>query len=85
MGIPRLLGYLEPYASTVKFKSTDNYGAAGGGAVVDGPALAYHVFRDASARRHTVESTGRDALSYKEIGDAVLQWLSALEAHTVHM
>lgn len=86
MGIPKLLGSLEPYASRITFNpSPGNDYNPQKRAVIDGPGLAYHVFYQTLARRVTSANNVRDVPSYAEIGDAILDWLDAVEAHAIPM
>ncbi|KAL9635801.1 MAG: hypothetical protein Q9204_002487 [Flavoplaca sp. TL-2023a] len=91
MGIPRFASYLHPYSSytTLGYKNSpcdDNNGdiVHSPKFIVDGPALAYHIYYRLVHRSH---ATGAfDALpSYHQIGQATIAFLSELEAHHVQI
>lgn len=63
MGIPHLITTLEPYATKELLQDH--------GIVIDGPALAYHIF-------HTCRSNGINHPSHRLISESVLAWLDRL-------
>ncbi len=69
MGIPRLTGLLSPHAEHCLIRDTQ--------AVIDGPALAYHVIHLCSPK-----SRGDNPFSqptYDVLGKAAIAWLDKLE------
>lgn len=69
MGIPRLVSILTPFASRVPFT---------GRAVIDGPALAYHILDVCRQGKHL---TGpHDEPPYSHLGQTAIQWLDQLRA-----
>ncbi|KAF2814146.1 uncharacterized protein BDZ99DRAFT_232111 [Mytilinidion resinicola] len=74
MGIPRLIGHLEPFAETVHF--TERNAANPRRVAVDGPGLAFHAAQ--LALRKTIETSSIRTPSYREIGDAALGFLRSL-------
>lgn len=69
MGIPRLTSMLRPYASETPLQ---------GPAVIDGPALAYHVLH--IARLETGTRTAVDEPSYAVLGSTAVRWLDTLQS-----
>ncbi|KAL8700281.1 MAG: hypothetical protein Q9224_001045, partial [Gallowayella concinna] len=91
MGIPHLAGHLQPYAihTTLGHKNSNsitdidkapNYTL---NLIIDGPALAYHIYYRLAHRSSNALSPFDAIPSYKEIGHAVLAFLSELEAHHI--
>jgi len=76
MGIPHLITFLQPYAESESLV---------GGAVIDGPGLAYHIFYLCLNSRASVRYPFETALSYEELGDACLEWLDGLRESGVDM
>lgn len=68
MGIPHLIATLEPYA-VHSLLEDDNI-------VVDGPALAYHIF-------HVCRNNGITQPSYAVLGKATIDWLDRLADNRV--
>ena len=90
MGIPHLTPLLQPYSTPTilgcktpqcKLHPT----APPRSLIIDGPALAYHVYHKLLA--HKPERLGAlDAVpSYGEMGEAVLGWLGEVEGFGVGM
>jgi hypothetical protein len=77
MGIPHLTTFLHPYAESTALDGED--------AVVDGPALAYHVYYSCLSRRPTARNPFEAAPSYKEIGVAIIEWLDRLRMSGITM
>ena len=91
MGIPHFASYLHPYSNytTLGYKNSpcdDNNGDIVNSPkfIVDGPALAYHIYYRLAHRSHATGAS--DALpSYHQIGQATIAFFSELEAHHVQM
>ncbi|KAL2355264.1 XPG domain containing-domain-containing protein [Cryomyces antarcticus] len=83
MGIPHLITHLRPYASPVTFTvaQPDEDQASREAVIIDGPALAYHVYHKCLAQRTRASNALEAAPSYAELGDAALLWLEALQLH----
>lgn len=75
MGIPHLITHLRPFASNTDLSSQD--------VVIDGPALAYHIYHLCIASqpraRNPFEATPSPAL----LGQTVLRWLDEVQANGV--
>lgn len=69
MGIPRLKRHLEPFAERAAIAQCD--------AVVDGPALAYHILNLCS--RLTRRTSPFEQPSYGLLGETALAWLDRIE------
>jgi hypothetical protein len=88
MGIPKLASRLHSYASTVVFEQS-----GGGGdlethqrAVIDGPALAYHIYNLCrSSKEHGVRNALQALPTYKELGIAAIRWLETIEEYNFDM
>ena len=90
MGIPRLITYLQPYATAVElgrcFSATEDIDeSALCSVIVDGPGFAYHIYYRLLAWRHESCSAINAAPSYEEIGEAALLFLNELEKHNITM
>ncbi|KAL8672453.1 MAG: hypothetical protein Q9168_003080 [Polycauliona sp. 1 TL-2023] len=88
MGIPHFAAHLEPYSinATLGYKDprSDPNAADPPKFVIDGPALAYHIYYRLAHRSHALGAF--DALpSYHQIGQAAVAFLSELEAHHIHL
>ena len=70
MGIARLASTLEPYAKHVVLQDEK--------AVVDGPALAYHLLY--KCRANDVVQP-----SYQLLGECVISWLDEMSSHNIDM
>ncbi|KAL8725248.1 MAG: hypothetical protein Q9166_007487 [cf. Caloplaca sp. 2 TL-2023] len=90
MGIPRLAGHLQPFSvsTTIGHKSDhiedSSQIANNTSLIIDGPGLAYHLYYRLAHRSGT-QSVFDAVPSYGEIAQAVLAFLSELEAHNVQM
>lgn len=93
MGIPRLIGHLQPYAITSALgnESVDSSedviqsSTSLSPMIIDGPGLVYHLFHRLFGRNATLLK-GHDTIpSYTEIGEAFIAFLDLLEAHRCHM
>ena len=79
MGIPHLTANLKPYASSVTFPPRSPDDERGRfHAVIDGPALAHHIYRECLKDRTKAASPNEAFPSYEEIGDAIIEWLCRL-------
>jgi hypothetical protein len=70
MGIPQLRRHLEPYAERAAIEP--------GTAVLDGPALAYHVLNLCS--RTTRKTSPFEQPSYERLGKTAIAWLERMQA-----
>lgn len=70
MGIPNLIATLKCY--------TIHEPLQGQGAVIDGPAMAYHML-------HLCRTNGIAHPSYELLGRVALKWLDELDHQNVHM
>jgi hypothetical protein len=75
MGIPHLITYLRPFATSVDL--------AGHSAVIDGPGLAYHVWHICLSSKPQARNPFEATPSYKLLGETVIRWLDELQAHDV--
>ena len=76
MGIPHLGAHLQPYAEA---------GPLIGDAVVDGPALAYHVYSICLNNRPAATNAFEAAPTYNEIGKTAIAWLDGLATSGIQM
>jgi len=76
MGVPHLINHLKPYATLAPLD---------GDAVVDGPALAYHVYYICLNNRPMARNPLEATPTYEEIGRTSLAWLEGLEANGISM
>ncbi|KAL8702466.1 MAG: hypothetical protein Q9201_004371 [Fulgogasparrea decipioides] len=89
MGIPRLVGHLQPYATDVTLgykddkgrRTSDNDPAGSSSVVIDGPGLAYHIYYRLVANTARSLNAFDAAPSYQEIGTGVTTYLAGLKAH----
>lgn len=70
MGIPQLKRHLEPYAERAAIEP--------GNAVLDGPALAYHMLNLCS--RVTRKTSPFEQPSYELLGKTAIDWLERIQA-----
>jgi hypothetical protein len=77
MGIPHLITYLRPFATSVDL--------AGHGAVIDGPGLAYHVWHICLSSKPQARNPFEAGPSYRLLGETVIRWLDELEAHDIRL
>ena len=70
MGVPRLRHHLQPYADRVTLGA--------GRAVVDGPAMAYHIHNLCSTKTAKVPSC-------EALGQVCLRWLDEVTSHGLTM
>jgi hypothetical protein len=75
MGIPHLITYLRPYATSVDL--------TGQIAVIDGPGLAYHVWHICLSLKAQSRNPYEATPSYGLLGETVIRWLDELQAHNV--
>ncbi|PNS13797.1 hypothetical protein CAC42_3290 [Sphaceloma murrayae] len=75
MGIPGLTRQAEEHAERVTY-SPD--GTATRNAIIDGPALAYHVLNLCISQRTSRRSALDDLPSYQELGVSTISWLDSL-------
>ncbi|KAL8645156.1 MAG: hypothetical protein Q9210_006865, partial [Variospora velana] len=94
MGIPRLTGHLEPYSvplilghqAVTSSEDVLDASASLTPIIVDGPALAYHIYHRLLAHRSASLQGRLDAIpSYDEIGRASIAYLDTLELHRCHI
>lgn len=72
MGIPHLTLHLRPYADYTKNLSNQDV-------VIDGPALAYHIYLLCLTLRPGAKNAFEAAPTYAELGEAVTLWLGFLQ------
>ncbi|KAL8862381.1 MAG: hypothetical protein Q9178_001390 [Gyalolechia marmorata] len=92
MGIPRFVGHLQQYSvnATIGHKSTQSDGKSDRDnayptkVVIDGPGLAYHIYYRLGHISNPL-SVVEAIPSYGQIGQAVIAFLSELEAYHVQM
>ena len=77
MGIPRLITYLEPYATSAELR--------GCRVIVDGPGLAYHIFYRLVASKSSADNAILHAPSYRELGESAICFLDELQRCGVFM
>lgn len=77
MGIPRLTTTLRPYAVSEPLKSRQ--------VVIDGPALAYHIYYTLLNSRKQSRNQFEAALTHIELAHCALLWLDALRANEIIM
>lgn len=75
MGIPHLAANLRPFATPVDL--------AGHSAVIDGPGLAYHIWYVCLASNGEARNPFEAMPSYRFLGETVIRWLDAVQAHNV--
>ncbi|KAI9681422.1 MAG: hypothetical protein M1817_002706 [Caeruleum heppii] len=87
MGIPHLITFLRPYAISFSLCSNDVSSDSGflrrshHDVIIDGPALAYHIFHLCVATRPDT-LTALDALPpYRELGERTIYFLDQLEGY----
>ncbi|KAI9682799.1 MAG: hypothetical protein M1822_006289 [Bathelium mastoideum] len=84
MGIPHLTANLKPYASSVTFPPPNPETRPNEARVViDGPALAHHIYQERLKDRAKATSLAKTFPSYREIGDAVIEWLFRLRTYGI--
>lgn len=75
MGIPRLITYLEPYATPAEL--------SGGKVIVDGPGLAYHIYHQLLASKPRADNAIYAAPTYAELGQSAVCFLDELQKRNV--
>lgn len=71
MGIPRLIAYLEPYATPAEL--------SGCKVIIDGPGLAYHIYYRLLASKSRADNAIYGAPSYAELGESAVFFLDELQ------
>lgn len=74
MGIPNLITHLRPYAELDNLR---------GDVIIDGPALAYHVYFLCLSLRSGAKNPFEASPTYQELGEAVILWLTCLESQDI--
>jgi hypothetical protein len=77
MGIPHLITYLRPYATSVDL--------TGHSIVIDGPGLAYHVWHICLSSQPQYRNPFEAAPPYRLLGETAIKWLDELQAHNVSL
>ena len=77
MGVPRLLEVLKPYSKLESLK--------GFNVVIDGPALAHHLYHILVRSRCSAWNYHEANPSYREVGDNVLAWVNGLRLSGAHV
>ena len=75
MGIPRLITYLEPYATPAELSDCR--------VIIDGPGLAYHIYHRLLASNPRADNAIHGAPSYEELGDGAVYFLDELQSRNV--
>ena len=77
MGIPHLITYLRPFAANVNL--------TGQNVVIDGPALAYHIWHICLAAQSHSQNPFEATPSYKLIEETLIRWLDELQKYNVSL
>ena len=85
MGIPHLTHHLSPYATRVLLPQQSSNERNPRNVVIDGPALAYHVYYLCLSRRGGARNAYEAIVPYTELGQAAVSWLEQLEQYGVSM
>lgn len=75
MGIPRLITYLEPYATPAEL--------GGCKVIIDGPGLAYHIYYRLLSAKSRADNAILGAPSYAELGESTILFLDELQTRNV--
>lgn len=78
MGILHLIFHLRPYAEIVSSLRDQDV-------VIDGPAMAYHIYHICLSLRPEAKNPFEAAPTYRELGEAVILWLEFLQTHQLRM
>jgi hypothetical protein len=81
MGIPHLTAYLRPYATPVTWqrRGSTSDAALPEELIIDGPALAYHIYYQCLALRSGAGNALEAFPTYAELEIAVVLWLENIE------
>ena len=89
MGIPYLMHHLQPYAAKVFLTRSDDGDEQQlkepRQAVIDGPALAYHIYYICSGKRGGARNAFESIPSYHELGATTLTWLDEIQQYNITM
>jgi len=87
MGIPHLMQNLQTYGEKVLFQQQDGtkLSAPTTNIIIDGPALAYHIYYICLSRRGGARNALDAIPSYKELAYAIIAWLDQLETYSIGM
>jgi len=87
MGIPHLMHHLQTYGEKVLFQHNDSTKPPfqSTNIIIDGPALAYHVYYICLSRRSGARNAIDAIPSYKELSHAVVAWLDQCETYSIGM
>lgn len=75
MGIPRLITYLEPYATPAELNGCK--------VIIDGPGLAYHIYYRLLASKSRTDNAIYGAPSYRQLGESAVHLLDELQKRNV--
>lgn len=82
MGIPHLISYLQPYATPTilgdESAARTEKDSPPQPRVIDGPALAYHIYHVCLAKRQDARNALEATPSYEEIIYCTVRWLNKL-------
>ena len=91
MGIPHLAQLLQPYAETTvlgcKTRQCEKHqiNAISPNVIIDGPALAYHIYHKLHRQKHDISNAFDTQPSYKAIGSAIIRYLDELQSYNLQM
>ena len=87
MGLPHLMHHLQTYGERVIFHKPVEGGRPDGDtptqAVIDGPALAYHVYYICLSKRGGARNALEAIPSYHELGRVAVSWLDQIEQYGI--
>jgi len=89
MGVPHLMHHLQAYGQKIILErptgQQDQQLPTARNVIIDGPALAYHLYSVCQSRRGAARNALDAIPSYHELGHAVVPWLEQLEQFGVRM
>jgi len=89
MGVPHLMHHLQAYGQKIILERSTGDGQPEPvpirNAIIDGPALAYHLYSVCQSRRGAARNALDATPSYQELGSATVPWLEQLEQFGVRM
>jgi hypothetical protein len=77
MGVPHLITHLRPFATSIDLTNQS--------AVIDGPALAYHVWYICLSLKPEARSPFEASPSYRLLGETAIGWLDNIQFHNVRL
>ena len=79
MGIPHLSHQLQPHGTKLVLARVAPDSKEQVSTIIDGPSLAYQCFYICMSRRSAARNAYEAAPSYRELGEAAVQWLQQIE------